>query len=147
MPGLACIAAKKDSLGISGHQKRESDLTQFLMWRDRQTIWWWNHKSYCCAKLVTRQMGALEHCSFDYSIVNEKARDDWTKIKYLRNTKPVISLLHGLPGIVHRLGLIPGIPVWTKTCKPKRKKINKLYLANDLQGLSSFEKQACLATC
>ncbi len=57
----------------------------------------------------------------DYSGVNEKARDEWSKIKYLRNTKPVISLLHGLPGIVHRLGLVPGIPVWTKTCRKKKK--------------------------
>jgi len=63
------------------------------------------------------------------SVVNEKARDDRTKIKYLRNTKPVISLLHGLPGIVHRLGLIPGIPVWTKTCKQKEK--NKLIIVGN----------------
>ena len=32
---------------------------------------------------------------------------------YLRDPQPIISLLHGLAGVVHWLGLVPLVPVRT----------------------------------
>ena len=34
---------------------------------------------------------------------------------YLGNAQPIIRLLHGLSGILHRLTGIPPFPVWTQT--------------------------------
>ena len=34
---------------------------------------------------------------------------------YLRHSQPVVGLLHGLSGVLHRLAWVPCFPVWTQT--------------------------------
>lgn len=36
---------------------------------------------------------------------------------YLRDSQPVVGLLHGLASVVHWFGLVPLVPVRTQTCR------------------------------
>lgn len=42
---------------------------------------------------------------------------------HLWDSQPIISQLHGLSGVVHRLHRIPGLPVWTQTCRKQNARV------------------------
>lgn len=66
---------------------------------------------------------------------------------HLGDAQPVVGLLHGLAGVVHRLGLVPLIPVGTQTCRMERRQVHHLTTTTKVFCCLSGSSQTASVLC
>ena len=70
-----------------------------------------------CSQRCHKPLALIQRSTTDEVCGQSRLRRSHGGVSYLRHTEPVISLLHGLPGVLHGLVRVPVSPARTQTCR------------------------------